>query len=235
MTNLPRVIGIGLLSIASALGISSAQNAGTTAPEFQANGIWINSSPKKVSDFKGKVLLVNIWVHSCINCHNSLPTLRTWYAKYKAQGFEIVGVHTPEFESDKDPTALKNSLIKDNITWAVFQDNLERTWQAYNNRYWPPFTSWIETEKSELPTQVNSRAATQMRYQDSRKPFRVYWQKKNRSPKPLLHDFYGKLVKTPVCQISVFTSRHNPKNNLNYFLAHLEPINFSRCTHWKFL
>ena len=139
MTNFPRVIGIGLLAIASALGISSAQNAGTAAPEFQADGIWLNSTAKKISDFKGKVLLVNIWVHSCINCHNSLPTLRTWYAKYKDQGFEIVGVHTPEFQSDKDPNALKNSLIKDNVTWAVFQDNLERTWQAYNNRYWPAF------------------------------------------------------------------------------------------------
>jgi thiol-disulfide isomerase/thioredoxin len=139
MNNLPRVLGIGLLGIASALGISSAQNAGINAPEFQADGLWLNSPAKKVSDFKGKVLLVNIWVHSCINCHNSLPTLRAWYSKYKDQGFEIVGVHTPEFESDKDPIALKNSLSKDNVTWAVFQDNLERTWQAYNNRYWPAF------------------------------------------------------------------------------------------------
>ena len=139
MNKFPRVLGIGLLGIAGALGISSAQNIGTSAPEFQADGIWLNSPAKKVSDFKGKVLLVNIWVHSCINCHNSLPTLRAWYAKYQAQGFEIVGVHTPEFESDKDPNALKSSLIKDNVTWAIFQDNLERTWQAYNNRYWPTF------------------------------------------------------------------------------------------------
>jgi thiol-disulfide isomerase/thioredoxin len=139
MNNLPRVLGIGLLGIASALGISSAGDAKINAPEFQADGVWLNSPAKKISDFKGKVLLVNIWVHSCINCHNSLPTLRAWYAKYKDQGFEIVGVHTPEFESDKDPNALKNSLVKDNVTWAVFQDNLERTWQAYNNRYWPAF------------------------------------------------------------------------------------------------
>ena len=106
MNKFPRVLGIGLLGIISALGISSAQNTGTNAPEFQADGIWVNSPAKKVADFKGKVLLVNIWVHSCINCHNSLPTLRAWYAKYKDQGFEIVGVHTPEFASDKDPNAL---------------------------------------------------------------------------------------------------------------------------------
>jgi thiol-disulfide isomerase/thioredoxin len=139
MKMLPRVLGLGVLTIAIAFGFSSAQNTGTPAPEFQASGIWVNSTPKKVADYKGKVLLVNIWVHSCINCHNSLPTLRDWYTKYKAQGFEIVGVHTPEFESDKDANGLKKSLLEDNVTWAVFQDNLEKTWRAYNNRYWPAF------------------------------------------------------------------------------------------------
>ena len=139
MKILPRVLGLGVLAIAVAFGFSSAQNTDTPAPEFQATGIWLNSPPKKVADYKGKVLLVNIWVHSCINCHNSLPTLRDWYTKYKAQGFEIVGVHTPEFESDKDPVELKKSLLEDNVTWAVFQDNLEKTWKAYNNRYWPAF------------------------------------------------------------------------------------------------
>ncbi len=139
MKMIPRVLGLGVLAIAAAFGFSSAQQSGTPAPEFQPSGIWLNSAPKKVADYKGKVLLVNIWVHSCINCHNSLPTLRAWYAKYKDQGFEIVGVHTPEFASDKDANALKNSLIQDKVTWAVFQDNLEKTWNAYNNRYWPAF------------------------------------------------------------------------------------------------
>jgi hypothetical protein len=120
-----------LLAVAllTAFGFSSAQKLGTPAPEFLPDGVWLNSAPKKVADYKGKVLLVNIWVHSCINCHNSLPT----------QGFEIVGVHTPEFASDKDATALQQSLKRDGVTWAVFQDNLERTWKNYNNRYWPTF------------------------------------------------------------------------------------------------
>lgn len=130
------LLGLALLA---AFGFSSAQKLGTPAPEFLPDGAWLNSSPKKVTDYKGKVLLVNIWVHSCINCHNSLPTLRGWYQKYKAQGFEIVGVHTPEFSSDKDLNALKESLKRDLVTWAVFQDNLERTWKNYNNRYWPAF------------------------------------------------------------------------------------------------
>ncbi len=133
------MFGLGVVGLLTALGFSSAQNTGISAPEFQASGVWLNSPAKKVSDYQGKVLLVNIWVHSCINCHNSLPTLRAWYKKYQAQGFEIVGVHTPEFESDKDPKALEQSLKRDQVTWAVFQDNLEKTWQAYNNRYWPAF------------------------------------------------------------------------------------------------
>ena len=136
MKKIYAVIGLAMIT---ALGFSSAQNSGSLAPEFQPSGIWLNSPPKKVADYKGKVLLVNIWVHSCINCHNSLPTLRAWYAKYQSQGFEIVGVHTPEFASDKDANALKASLKADGVTWAVFQDNLEQTWNAYNNRFWPAF------------------------------------------------------------------------------------------------
>jgi thiol-disulfide isomerase/thioredoxin len=127
------------LALLVVFGFSSAQKVGAPAPEFLPDGAWFNSTPKKVSDYKGKVLLVNVWVHSCINCHNSLPTLRGWYDKYKAQGFEIVGVHTPEFASDKDASALKASLVRDGVTWTVFQDNLERTWKNYNNRFWPAF------------------------------------------------------------------------------------------------
>jgi thiol-disulfide isomerase/thioredoxin len=127
------------LALLVVFGFSSAQKVGAPAPEFLPDGAWFNSTPKKVSDYKGKVLLVNVWVHSCINCHNSLPTLRAWYDKYKAQGFEIVGVHTPEFASDKDASALKASLVRDGVTWTVFQDNLERTWKNYNNRFWPAF------------------------------------------------------------------------------------------------
>jgi thiol-disulfide isomerase/thioredoxin len=109
------------------------------APEFQPSGAWANSQPLSIKDLRGRVAIINIWVHSCINCHNSLPTLKTWYAKYKAQGLEIIGVHTPEFQSDKDLRGMKTALQRDGVTWPVFQDNEEKTWKAYNNRYWPAF------------------------------------------------------------------------------------------------
>jgi thiol-disulfide isomerase/thioredoxin len=109
------------------------------APDFIVGGEWLNSKPLTIKSLRGKVVIVNIFVHSCINCHNSLPTLRDWYKKYKDQGLEIVGVHTPEFESDKDLTQTAASLKEDGVTWPVMQDNKEATWKAYNNQYWPAF------------------------------------------------------------------------------------------------
>ena len=125
-------LGVALLT-------GGSKGAERTAPELIAGGQWLNSAPLKLSALRGKVVIVNIWVHSCINCHNSLPTLKSWYAKYKDQGLEIVGVHTPEFASDKDLPALRESLKEDGVTWPVMQDNASATWKAYNNQFWPAF------------------------------------------------------------------------------------------------
>jgi thiol-disulfide isomerase/thioredoxin len=119
--------------------LSVAQSGKKLAPDFIVGGQWLNSKPLSIADLRGKVVIVNIWVHSCINCHNSLPTLVSWYKKYKDQGLEIVGVHTPEFESDKDLGQTAASLKQDNVTWPVMQDNDEATWHAYKNQFWPAF------------------------------------------------------------------------------------------------
>ena len=128
---------VALLAVIAFTG--SSRGADRVAPDLIAGGQWLNSAPLKLSNLRGKVVIVNIWVHSCINCHNSLPTLKKWYATYKAAGLEIIGVHTPEFESDKDLAGLKRSLTSDLVTWPVMQDNQSATWQAYNNRFWPAF------------------------------------------------------------------------------------------------
>ncbi len=128
---------ISALLIAALSYDGSAQSK--QAPEFQASGGWTNSKPMSIKDLRGQVAIINIWVHSCINCHNSLPTLKKWYAAYKNQGLEIIGVHTPEFQSDKDLRGMKNAMQRDGVTWPVFQDNDEKTWKAYDNRYWPAF------------------------------------------------------------------------------------------------
>ena len=119
--------------------VTVAQSSKKLAPDFIAGGEWINSKPLSIKDLRGKVVLVNIFVHSCINCHNSLPTLVSWYKKYKSQGLEIVGVHTPEFESDKDLSGAIANFKENGVTWPVVQDNNEATWKAYNNQFWPAF------------------------------------------------------------------------------------------------
>ena len=127
------------VALAAIVLTSGSRGADRVAPELIAGGQWLNSAPLKLSALRGKVVIVNIWVHSCINCHNSLPTLKKWYAAYKDAGLEIIGVHTPEFESDKDLAGLQRSLTSDGVTWPVMQDNKNATWQAYNNRFWPAF------------------------------------------------------------------------------------------------
>lgn len=140
--------GVALATVGMALALKNssiapktvlAQSSKKLAPDFIAGGEWINSKPLSIKDLRGKVVLVNIFVHSCINCHNSLPTLVSWYKKYKSQGFEIVGVHTPEFESDKDLNGAIANFKENGVTWPVVQDNNEATWNAYHNQFWPAF------------------------------------------------------------------------------------------------
>ncbi len=116
-----------------------AQKVGTPAPEFIPGGQWLNSEPLSIGDLRGKVVLVNVWVYSCYNCTRSLPTLQGWYEQFKDQGFEIVGVHTPEFESDKPLGNVQEALIREGVSWPVMQDNNSATWRAYKNSVWPSF------------------------------------------------------------------------------------------------
>jgi thiol-disulfide isomerase/thioredoxin len=112
---------------------------GQTPPEL-TGGPWLNTpAPLTLAGLRGRVVLVNFWVYSCINCHNSLPTLKGWYGKYRAQGLEIIGVHTPEFESDRPTASVQAALKADGVTWPVVQDNVLRNWRAWGIRAWPTF------------------------------------------------------------------------------------------------
>ena len=137
-THLPKLMLLGLLGVA---GQTSAVRSGQTPPELQA-GPWLNTPTPdgyNLKGLRGQVVLLNFWVYSCINCHNSLPTLSDWYGKYHAQGLEIVGVHTPEFESDKPLQNVKAALLQDKVIWPVMQDNDRNNWRAWDNHYWPAF------------------------------------------------------------------------------------------------
>jgi len=107
------------------------------APEIVGINNWINSDPLKLADLKGKVVLVDFWTYSCINCQRTLPYLTKWDAKYKDQGLVIIGVHTPEFAFEKDLENVQRAVRVAGINYPVALDNDHGTWNNYNNEYWP--------------------------------------------------------------------------------------------------
>ena len=108
------------------------------APEFVDIEKWLNTdSALTMEGLRGKVVLIDFWTYSCINCIRTLPYVTGWYEKYKDQGFVVIGVHTPEFAFEKKTTNVVDALARYGINYPVAQDNNYGTWQAYNNRYWP--------------------------------------------------------------------------------------------------
>lgn len=108
------------------------------APELAGITGYLNTQPGiKIADFRGKVVLIDFWTYTCINCIRTLPFLVDWDKKYRDQGLVIIGVHTPEFEFEKDTANVKAALVKYGIKYAVVQDNNYETWNAFNNHYWP--------------------------------------------------------------------------------------------------
>lgn len=109
----------------------------TPAPKLKGITAWINSEPLNLDQLKGKVVLVDFWTYSCINCIRTFPYLQSWYDKYKNDNFVIIGVHTPEFEFEKDFDNVKKATERFRLTYPVALDNQYQTWQAFSNSYWP--------------------------------------------------------------------------------------------------
>ena len=108
------------------------------APELSGIEGYINTKDGfKLSDEKGKVILVDFWTYSCINCIRTLPYLTSWDEKYRNNGLVIVGVHTPEFEFEKNIENVKKAVEQHGIKYPVVLDNNYATWQSYKNHYWP--------------------------------------------------------------------------------------------------
>jgi cytochrome c biogenesis protein CcdA/thiol-disulfide isomerase/thioredoxin len=107
------------------------------APPLHADGAWINSQPFTLQQERGKVVLVDFWTYSCINCLRTLPHLKAWYAAYHRKGFVIVGVHTPEFAFEHVTSNVQAAVKRLGVTWPVMQDNSFKTWDNYANEYWP--------------------------------------------------------------------------------------------------
>jgi len=107
------------------------------APEFLAIEAWLNSGPLTMERLRGKVVVIDFWTYSCINCLRTLPHVKAWYDAYRDDGLVIVGVHTPEFAFERDPDNVRRAVRDHGIEYPVALDNDYGTWQAWQNRYWP--------------------------------------------------------------------------------------------------
>ena len=107
------------------------------APELVDPQNWINSKPLTLKSLKGKVVVLDFWTYSCINCIRSLPALKALHEKYASQGLVILGVHTPEFAFEKKIENVKKAVEEFGLKYPIFQDNDYKTWNAYSNNYWP--------------------------------------------------------------------------------------------------
>jgi cytochrome c biogenesis protein CcdA/thiol-disulfide isomerase/thioredoxin len=107
------------------------------APPFAGATHWLNSPSLTVEMLRGKVVLVDFWTYSCINCLRTLPYLKAWDEKYRSQGLVIVGVHAPEFAFEKDQRNVENAIRDLGVKYPVAMDNQYAIWNAYKNEYWP--------------------------------------------------------------------------------------------------
>ena len=119
------------------IDITDTDAAPTTLPDLSGATAWINSPPLTPASLRGKVVLVDFWTYSCINCLRTLPYVKAWYAKYKDSGFVVLGVHTPEFPFEKDESNVRKAVHDLGILYPVAMDNDYSIWQSFNNQYWP--------------------------------------------------------------------------------------------------
>jgi thiol-disulfide isomerase/thioredoxin len=130
-----RLLSMGLVFVA---GLPTGAHAaiGMRAPEI-ANEVWINSSPLRLADLKGKVVMVEFWTFGCYNCRNVEPYVKEWHRKYMDEGLVVIGIHSPEFAYEKNPEAVRQYVKDHDIHYSVTIDNEFMTWTRYGNRYWP--------------------------------------------------------------------------------------------------
>ena len=108
-----------------------------TAPEFEGTGEWFNSKPLSIEELRDRVVLIDFWTYTCINCLRTLPHLKAWDTRYRDKGLTIVGVHTPEFSFERDAGNVEQAVAQNGLRYPVVQDNDYGTWEAWGNQYWP--------------------------------------------------------------------------------------------------
>lgn len=132
-----------VLSVGTLFSLRSPAGQAITlaAPEFthQEGGDWINSAPLSIRDLRGKVVLLDFWTFGCWNCTRSIPWLHDLEERFTGQDFIIVGIHTPEFQHEKNPDNVRRKVKELEITHPVMMDNDFSYWNALGTRYWPTF------------------------------------------------------------------------------------------------
>ncbi len=107
------------------------------APEFKGIASWLNSGPLTIAGLRGRVVLLDFWTYSCINCLRTLPYLERWYETYRDEGLVLVGVHSPEFAFERDASNVASAVRRLGVRYPVALDPDFATWQAWGNQYWP--------------------------------------------------------------------------------------------------
>ena len=130
------ILALCLAATACTAG-TQANSMPPLAPQFTGINHWINSEPLDITRLRGKVVLVEFWTYSCINCIHTMPYVKQWHQDYKDKGLVVVGVHTPEYGYERLQRNVENAVKRFDIEYPVAQDNSYRTWNAYGNRYWP--------------------------------------------------------------------------------------------------
>jgi thiol-disulfide isomerase/thioredoxin len=120
-----------LLSVFFLVGSTAAQ------PSLQGGGEWLNSPPLTLPQLRGKVVLVDFWTYSCINCQRTLPYLRAWSRTYGPQGLVVIGVHAPEFGFERDVRRVRQAVMDGRLDYPIVLDNDFAIWRSFNNQAWP--------------------------------------------------------------------------------------------------
>jgi cytochrome c biogenesis protein CcdA/thiol-disulfide isomerase/thioredoxin len=129
----------GVADTTQNVSASSLHNYGQ-APDFADVTKWLNTpngSPLSLAQLRGKVVLIDFWTYSCVNCLRSLPHVEAWYSRYHSAGFEVIGVHTPEFDFERVPGNVESAVSRLGVKYPVEMDNNYGTWNAWDNNSWP--------------------------------------------------------------------------------------------------
>jgi cytochrome c biogenesis protein CcdA/thiol-disulfide isomerase/thioredoxin len=140
-TGLARKLGVGQdmgesSAPTNAMGELVLPNLGPLPP-LDGLGPWFNSPPLNLQQLKGKVVLIDFWTYSCINCLRALPYVKAWDAKYRKDGLVVIGVHAPEFAFEREPANVAKAIKDLGVTYPVALDNRYVLWNALHNQYWP--------------------------------------------------------------------------------------------------